>query len=53
MGNLMDEQNVLTSEWGEYSPQTKQSVFKLQCEAGEPSLHFRRRIPYVTTRLRR
>ena len=23
----MDEQNVLTSEWGEYNPGTKQSVF--------------------------
>ncbi|MDR0891149.1 MAG: hypothetical protein LBN24_00835 [Mediterranea sp.] len=26
-GTLMDEQNVLTSDWGEYSPATKQSVF--------------------------
>lgn len=26
-GTMMDDQNVLTSEWGEYSPQTKQSVF--------------------------
>lgn len=26
-GTLMDEQNVLTSEWGEYNPSTKQSVF--------------------------
>ncbi len=24
---LMDEENVLTSDWGEYSPATKQSVF--------------------------
>lgn len=23
----MDEENVLTSDWGEYSPATKQSVF--------------------------
>lgn len=26
-GTLMDEKNVLTSEWGEYSPSTKQAVF--------------------------
>ena len=26
-GILMDEENVLTSDWGEYSPATKQSVF--------------------------
>ena len=26
-GTLMDEDNVLTSDWGEYSPATKQSVF--------------------------
>ena len=26
-GTLMDEENVLTSDWGEYSPTTKQSVF--------------------------
>ena len=26
-GTLMDDQNVLTSDWGEYSPSTKQSVF--------------------------
>lgn len=26
-GTLMDDQNVLTSDWGEYSPATKQSVF--------------------------
>jgi len=26
-GTLMDEENVLTSEWGEYSPATKISVF--------------------------
>ncbi len=26
-GTLMDEENVLTSDWGEYSPATKQSVF--------------------------
>ena len=26
-GTLMDEENVLTSDWGEYSPSTKQSVF--------------------------
>src|SRR5699024_2120487 len=26
-GTLMDEENVLTSDWGEYSPATKLSVF--------------------------
>ena len=26
-GTLMDEENVLTSDWGEYSPETKMSVF--------------------------
>lgn len=26
-GTLLDEDNVLTSDWGEYSPATKQSVF--------------------------
>ena len=26
-GTLMDEENVLTSDWGEYSPATKQSIF--------------------------
>ncbi len=26
-GTLMDEENTLTSDWGEYSPATKQSVF--------------------------
>ena len=26
-GTLYDEENVLTSDWGEYSPATKQSVF--------------------------
>ena len=26
-GLLMDEENVLTSDWGEYSPATKISVF--------------------------
>ena len=29
-GTLMDEENVLTSDWGEYSPATKQSVFTLK-----------------------
>ncbi len=28
-GTLMDEENVLTSDWGEYSPATKLSVFNL------------------------
>lgn len=26
-GTLMDESNVLTSEWGEYNPSTKQAIF--------------------------
>ncbi|MCD8165576.1 MAG: hypothetical protein LUE93_05285 [Bacteroides sp.] len=26
-GTLIDEENVLTSDWGEYSPSTKESVF--------------------------
>lgn len=26
-GTLMDEENVLTSDWGEYNPSTKQAVF--------------------------
>ncbi len=26
-GTLMDEENVLTSDWGEYSPETKMAVF--------------------------
>ena len=32
----MDEQNVLTSEWGEYSPQTKQSVFNYNVRLVNP-----------------
>ena len=35
-GTLMDEQNVLTSEWGEYSPQTKQSVFNYNVKLVNP-----------------
>lgn len=35
-GTLMDEQNVLTSEWGEYSPQTKQSVFNYNVRLVNP-----------------
>ncbi len=29
-GTLMDEENTLTSDWGEYSPATKQSVFNYE-----------------------
>lgn len=35
-GILMDEQNVLTSEWGEYSPATKQSVFNYNVKLVNP-----------------
>ena len=35
-GTLMDEQNVLTSEWGEYNPQTKQSVFNYNVKLVNP-----------------
>lgn len=35
-GTMMDEQNVLTSEWGEYSPQTKQSVFNYNVRLVNP-----------------
>lgn len=35
-GTLMDEQNVLTSEWGEYSPATKQSVFNYNVKLVNP-----------------
>lgn len=31
-GTLMDEQNVLTSDWGQYNPTTKQSVFNYDVE---------------------
>ena len=31
-GTLMDEQNVLTSAWGQYNPSTKQSVFNYDVE---------------------
>lgn len=31
-GTLMDEQNVLTSDWGQYNPSTKQSVFNYNVE---------------------
>ncbi len=30
----MDEENVLTSDWGEYSPATKQSVFNHDVKVG-------------------
>ncbi len=35
-GTLMDEQNVLTSEWGEYNPRTKQSVFNYNVKLVNP-----------------
>ena len=35
-GTMMDDQNVLTSEWGEYSPQTKQSVFNYDVRLVNP-----------------
>lgn len=35
-GTLMDEQNVLTSEWGEYNPKTKQSVFNYNVKLVNP-----------------
>ena len=35
-GTLMDEQNVLTSDWGEYSPETKQAVFNYNVKLVNP-----------------
>ncbi len=35
-GTLSDEENVLTSEWGEYSPQTKTSVFNFDVKLVNP-----------------
>jgi lipopolysaccharide export system protein LptA len=35
-GTLMDEENVLTSEWGEYSPATKLSVFNYDVKLVNP-----------------
>ncbi|MDR0939524.1 MAG: hypothetical protein LBN29_09280 [Mediterranea sp.] len=35
-GTLMDEENVLTSDWGEYSPATKQSVFNHEVKLVNP-----------------
>ena len=35
-GTMMDGENVLTSEWGEYSPQTKQSVFNYNVRLVNP-----------------
>ena len=35
-GTLMDEENVLTSEWGEYSPATKISVFNYDVKLINP-----------------
>ena len=38
-GTLMDEQNVLTSEWGEYNPGTKQSVFNYNVKLVNPQVY--------------
>ena len=35
-GTLMDEENVLTSDWGEYSPATKISVFNYDVKLVNP-----------------
>ena len=35
-GTLMDEENVLTTEWGEYSPATKISVFNYDVKLVNP-----------------
>jgi len=35
-GSLMDEENVLTSDWGEYSPATKMSVFNFDVKLLNP-----------------
>ena len=35
-GTVMDEQNVVTSEWGEYNPSTKQSVFNYNVRLVNP-----------------
>lgn len=35
-GSLMDEENILTSDWGEYSPATKQSVFNYDVKLENP-----------------
>ena len=35
-GTLMDEENVLTSDWGEYSPATKTSVFNYDVKLVNP-----------------
>lgn len=35
-GTMMDDQNVLTSEWGEYNPSTKQSVFNYNVKLENP-----------------
>ena len=35
-GTMMDDQNVLTSEWGEYSPGTKQATFNFNVKLEGP-----------------
>lgn len=35
-GTLMDADNILTSEWGEYSPETKMSVFNYNVKLVNP-----------------
>ena len=37
-GTLMDEENTLTSDWGEYSPATKVAVFNYEVNWKTPSL---------------
>ncbi len=36
-GRLVDEQNVLTSDWGEYSPPTREAVFNYNVKLENPS----------------
>ena len=35
-GTLMDEENVLTSDWGQYSPPTRQAVFNYNVKLENP-----------------
>ena len=39
-GTLTDEDNVLTSEWGEYSPATKLAVFNHDVKLVNPKFCF-------------
>lgn len=38
-GTLMDEENVLTSDWGEYSPATKVVGVQPRREVGQPEVY--------------